>query len=228
MFFLNENGTFFRRNLDLVHGNVMSPEDYPVPLLDFIEHMNLPDHMFSESNYCGYYMWRLSPEKHKLFTDNRFDLFGSRFFKEEQVIIAAANKGDRFKEVGETIEKGWEELLQEWDVNFIVIHRDARNVHLQEALIQSDKWTDIYYYMPPSALTGKKFDPKAGISVWLRNDPNTADLPERALAYFRQEHPGWPRPEHLDAYLTADPEFLASKQQTQSSTSSNWRVPIGK
>ncbi len=78
--------TFFRRNLALLAGKDKEPADYPDALYKYILRVGFPDRMFSEINYCGYAIWWLSPETHKLFTDNRFDLFGSRYYIEEATV----------------------------------------------------------------------------------------------------------------------------------------------
>lgn len=230
VFFVDENGTFFQRNMALLQGDVMSLDDYPAPLLDFILAADLPDRMFSESNYCGYYMWRLSPERHKLFTDNRFDLFGSRFRLEEKIILAAGIKGDRFSRGGKPFELGWQELLDKYGVNFVVVHRERQpGYHLPEALILSGEWKHVYYYVPPDALARSRgrLNPQAGISVWVRDEPRFAYVHERALAYFKSEHPTYPLPEHLDKMLLDD-LGLKDPSTTSSRSSANWRVPIGR
>ena len=231
VFLVDENGTFFQRNLQLVRGETMSLDDYPAPLLDFILAADLPDRMYSESNYCGYFMWRLSPEKHKLFTDNRFDLFGSKYYVEEKIILTAGNKGDRFGRDGVPFEKSWQQLLDEHGVNFVVLHRDPRppplGLPLPDALLRSGKWTDIYYYTPPGSPTRPDStpDPKAGISVWLRNDPKYHDVQQRALELFKRENPHLPTPQELDAQLMLDPAVARNNQPAAPTT--NWRIPTG-
>ncbi len=63
------------------HGYIK--ERYPKGAVDFIEHYKLPGPMFNDDNFAGYLIWRLSPEKRKLFTDSRFDLWGSYYAKEK-------------------------------------------------------------------------------------------------------------------------------------------------
>ena len=115
--------TFLRRNMELLRGKSFEQGDYPEPMVRFIIDTRLPDRMFSEINYCGYLMWRLSPERHKLFTDNRFDLFGSRFYPYEYTVAHGMDGGNEFAN-GMRVEKGWEGILDEWGVNFVVIARD--------------------------------------------------------------------------------------------------------
>ena len=39
--------------------------------------------MFNHDNFAGYLIWRLSPEHMPVFTDSRYDLWGSKYAKEE-------------------------------------------------------------------------------------------------------------------------------------------------
>lgn len=64
-------------------------DKYPVDAVNFIELYKIPGPMFNHDNFSGYLIWRLSPEKYKIFTDARYDLWGSQFAKEELAAIAA-------------------------------------------------------------------------------------------------------------------------------------------
>lgn len=183
IFLVDEGGTYLQRNRALLEGRAYNLVDYPKPLLDTIESLDLPDRMFSESNYCGYFMWRLAPETHRLFTDNRFDLFGSEFHYLERIVLAAGNKGDAFSADGEPFEMGWREILDTYGVNFLVIHRDT---HLQAALVASGAWDDIYMYLPAEKATTRP-RPEEGWSVWLRRKPEHAAALNRARELLKQE-----------------------------------------
>lgn len=187
IFAVREPIPFFKRNLELLRGRVMDLGSYPRPLYDFIIRAELPDRMMSEINYCGYAIWRLSPEHHKLFTDNRFDLFGGRLYPEEAVVFEALNAGDLLH--GQRVREGWRAVLDRYGVNFIVV---ARGRPLHEVLRAEGGWKHIAYYLPPGApATG-------GYSVWLRDDPRLADAARRAALLFEQRFPGMPPPEELD------------------------------
>ena len=169
--------TFFRRNLELLRGEATNDVDYPRPLMDFIIRTNFPDHMFSEINYCGYPMWRLSPEHHKMFTDNRFDLFGSRFYVEEATVVNGIEKSDAI------INRGWNDILDQHGVNFIVISHGAP---VNAKLRASGKWKLVYDYVAPRA-------PRtSGFNVWLRDDPKFADVAKRARENYETDYPGAP------------------------------------
>lgn len=189
IFGVKEPVSFFRRNVELVRGNVMDLGAYPRPMMDFILRARLPDRMISEINYIGYPIWRLSPERHKVFTDNRFDLFGSRFYVPERVVFLGAERGDLF--MGRPVSQGWQEILDQYGVNFIVTARG--NDHLIAKLRRSDLWKPIYYYIPPGA------DPvSGGYSIWLRNRPEHEEIFRRAETIFAEMHGGAPPPAEFE------------------------------
>lgn len=178
--------TYLRRNILLARGQVMESASYPEPIVKFIEEANLPDRMFSPSNYCGYFMWRLAPEKHKLFTDNRYDIWGSRWYLEHEVILAGSEAKDNI------LGRSWSDLLDAYGVNFVVINRDAP---LHQKLIRNTRnssahWIQVYYWIPVG--TG----PMGGFSVWLRNDGTSErkTVIDRSLTLFREDNPGRPSP----------------------------------
>lgn len=173
--------TFFRRNLDLARGYFHGLFEYPEPLMKFVIRTRFPDRLFSEINYCGYAMWWLSPEHHKLFTDNRFDVFGSEFYPYEATVVEG-------REDGKFVDERWDQILDRYGVNFIIIHRSAA----VNAKLRAHGWLHVYYFIPPG---GQRSD---GFNVWLRNDPKFADVAERAKENFRSQHPGWAAPEEFD------------------------------
>jgi hypothetical protein len=180
--------TFLRRNVDLLRGKAFEPRDYPEPMVRFILDTRLPDRMFSEINYCGYLMWRLSPEHHRLFTDNRFDLFGSRFYPYEYTVAHGLAGGNEFAN-GMRVEKGWDGILDEWGVNFVVI---ARDMELNRRLRESGKWKVIYYYVAPGS------PQESGFNIWLRDEPRFAEAMERARTNFARQNPMAPSPEEFE------------------------------
>ena len=190
--------TFARRNADLWRGKTHEPSDYPAPMMQFIIDTQLPDRMFSESNYCGYAIWRLSPEHHKLFTDNRFDVFGSEFFRLETAVLNALPAGVEFID-GQQLEMSWSEILDHYGVNFIVVSRGQK---LNQALRDSQAWRLIYYFAQPG-------DPAdSGFNIWLRNDPAFAAVVERARRNFRAQNP-----------MKRPPETMAPEPVTTSTIS---------
>ncbi len=191
-FTVDENDTFFERNIDMIQGKSDNLSDYPAPLMDYIIAADLPDHMFSDSNYCGYAIWRLSPEHHKLFTDNRFDLFGSQFIRKELTVFYAAMKGDRIS--GKIVQEGWREILDRNNVNFMVF-RPVDRPSLHQALIASTEWRMVYYYVPPEALPRQW--PYEANHVWVRNNEQADAIAARSEAIFKKQFPRQPVPERV-------------------------------
>lgn len=177
--------TFFDRNMALVNGKTGNLSDYPEPVMDYIIEAKLPPRMFSDSNYCGYAIWRLSPEHYKLFTDNRFDVFGSKFVREERTVFYAANPGDTIN--GEPVTESWEQILYRYDVNFIVF-RPLDHTHLFNAIMDSDNWRMVYYYIAPEAPADQY--PLAAYYVWIRNNNKGNDIARRSEIIFKKQFPG--------------------------------------
>ncbi|RJP22063.1 MAG: hypothetical protein C4527_22295 [Candidatus Omnitrophota bacterium] len=79
-------GKIWHRNMQafpLLLENGYDKEAYPEDPVNFLLYHKISGPMFNHDNFAGYLIWRLSPEHMKLFTDSRYDLWGSRFAKEE-------------------------------------------------------------------------------------------------------------------------------------------------
>ncbi|MDP8242516.1 MAG: hypothetical protein P9L94_00435 [Candidatus Hinthialibacter antarcticus] len=61
---------------------------YPVGAVNFLLRNNAPGPMFNHDNFAGYLIYRLAPEHYTLFTDSRYDLWGSRYAKEEIAVFS--------------------------------------------------------------------------------------------------------------------------------------------
>ncbi len=59
------------------------PDRYPEKPANFLIYNKIQGPMFNHDNYAGYLIWRFAPERMKVFTDSRYDLWGSRYAKEE-------------------------------------------------------------------------------------------------------------------------------------------------
>lgn len=87
-----EPGLIWRRNIDdigVLFSTGYEKKAYPAGAVNFIERHELPGPMFNHDNFAGYLIYRLAPEKYKLFTDSRYDLWGSRYAKEEMAVYGA-------------------------------------------------------------------------------------------------------------------------------------------
>src|SRR5690606_26777538 len=168
----------------------------PAPLMDYLVQSDLPPRMFSDSNYCGYFMWRLSPEHYKLFTDNRFDVFGSKFVWEERMVFFALTPGDRLD--GRVVTESWSDILRRHGVNFLVF-RPIDRKELFQALRTSNEWRLVYYYIAPQA--SPRNWPIEGYYVWVRDGGDarvTADKAEaKAAEIFARQFPQQPLPSEI-------------------------------
>lgn len=90
--------TWLRNRLDLPflleQGYI--PASYPEGAVNFLLHYEIPGPIMHNDNFAGYLIWRLSPEIMPVFTDTRFDLFGSRYVKEERAVIEVRAEPDGF------------------------------------------------------------------------------------------------------------------------------------
>ena len=62
-------------------------KEYPDKACSFILYNKIPGRMFNHDNFSGYLIWRLSPEFTKIWTDTRYDLWGSQYMKEELGVL---------------------------------------------------------------------------------------------------------------------------------------------
>ena len=131
--------------------------------------------MYNQINYAGYLIWRLSPEYHKVFTDSRYDIFGGKFMRHEQII---QNGFDRKVFPGD---QTWDELLDYWSVNFILITADAPVNPLLEG---SGKWRLVYHRLSPAASSFRE-----GYRIYVRDVSENKDLIERSLRAARFANP---------------------------------------
>ncbi len=72
------------------------PAGYPEGAVNFILYHRIPGPIMHNDNFAGYLIWRLSPEIMPVFTDTRFDLFGSRYAKEERAVIEVRDEPEGF------------------------------------------------------------------------------------------------------------------------------------
>ncbi len=114
-------------NLEMINGPGFRVNDYPVRAANFILQNDFHGNMFNEINFAGYLMFSLYP-KHKVFTDNRFDLFGSKFLPDFYQIDEAGPR--------------WQETLDKYNINFIILERDSK---LNMVLQYNTGWVRVYF-----------------------------------------------------------------------------------
>ncbi|MFB3895468.1 MAG: hypothetical protein ACE14V_04110 [bacterium] len=114
-------------NMETINGSGYRKHDYPVYASDFILANDFTGNMFNEINSSGYLMWRLYP-KHLLFTDNRFDIFGSKFLKDFYAVTEVWDN--------------WQQVLDKYKINYFIISKDSM---LDRALAKTAGWVKVYY-----------------------------------------------------------------------------------
>lgn len=110
--------SWLTRNRALLSGQWMEPRAYPVKAVDFLIERNLPGRIFNGGNYAGYLIWRLSPEKYKVFTDNRYDIYGGQFVRQEWAVLEAF-EGEASRGL-----PSWRDILKQWDIRTLFIPTD--------------------------------------------------------------------------------------------------------
>ena len=165
-----EGEPFFERNLKYFQGTGFYEENYPVNEADFIIENEFKGRMFNQINDAGYLIWRMSPEHHKVFTDSRYDIFGGKFMRHEQIIQRGYDR-----KVYEN-DKTWDEMLDYWQVNFILISADAPVNFLLE---ESNEWKLVYHRIPRYARSTRR-----GHKIYIRNIPENAELIKRSRLSF--------------------------------------------
>ncbi|HOE95746.1 MAG TPA: hypothetical protein PLS90_03910 [Candidatus Sumerlaeota bacterium] len=158
-----ERASYLERNLMLARGSEWEPqwidararetpvqstlpagvflvEPYPRKAVDFLLRAGLPAPLWNGGNYAGYLIWRLAPETMRVFTDNRYDVYGGRFVKQEHSVLEGLTQaGMEAAPAGEAWlrEAGfmpWNEVLDRWGVQTVFVPVESEvNARLEEA-----------------------------------------------------------------------------------------------
>ena len=116
----------------------------PCGAVRFIQAEGLPGPMFNSYNWGGYLIWHLYPD-YPVFIDGRTDLYDDEFIREYVKVTLA--------------KPGWREVLDHYEVNFILIESDSI---LAAFLAEGDEWQSVY--------------DDAIATVFLRNTPENQDI----------------------------------------------------
>jgi hypothetical protein len=185
--------TYWNRNATLAGGVTYIEINYPKDVCDLIVVNEFTGRMFNPINVSGYLIWRLSPEKHQLFTDNRFDIFGDRFVWDEFVVSHAIERDDWDRidwpkiglsdaEGGQVRERcqsaGWSDILDRWDVNFIVAERSWT---LSRKMSGVSGWERVFTWVKPPYV-----DLWDGYDVFVRRTEANRELISRCKRYAEQ------------------------------------------
>ncbi|MCC6546252.1 hypothetical protein IT570_03700 [Candidatus Sumerlaeota bacterium] len=150
------------RNAQFAHGDGYNHDAYPKLVCDFIEEADLEGNMFNENYYAGYLIWRLSPEKHRVFSDSRFDIFGSKFLLYEKVIASGASVQ---LEDGKRLQ--WDELLALYDIQWAITRSDTG---LHDQFMASKDW----------GLVARWPQELGGWEIWVLHTPKNEAMVSRA------------------------------------------------
>ncbi|MEO8377133.1 MAG: hypothetical protein ABI579_05620, partial [Candidatus Sumerlaeota bacterium] len=149
------------RNVQFADGDGYMHDAFPVLVCDFIGKADLKGDMFNENFYAGYLIWRLSPEKHRVFSDPRFDIFGSRFLLQEKIIAA----GGAAKMDGKLVT--WDALLDSYKIQWAITRTDTG---LHDAFMASPDWVMAAMWLPELG----------GWEIWIRKTPGNQAMITRA------------------------------------------------
>ncbi len=184
--------SYFERSFELMKGHAYRTEDYPVRLADFIEDADIRGRMFNDSRYAGYLIWRLSPERMKVFTDMRYDIFGGQFMTDEMAVRLGAFPDEN----GRRIE--WREVLDKWQADVLILDKlegrfddqgNQRPDWILPQLENSAEWTLVYADPVPDH----------GLVVFIRNTNENREMIARArsiapqVTYQREGREAWGR-----------------------------------
>jgi len=185
--------TYRNRNAYLASGVTYIEANFPKDVCDFILAQEIPGRMFNPINLAGYIIWRLSPEKHKLFTDNRFDIFGDRFVWDEFIVRIGIEQTDwdniAWEKIGLTDREGerireqcksagWSDILDRWKINFIVAEKSWP---LCRKLSATQRWDRVYSWIKPPYV-----DSLDGYEIFVRRTDENRELISRCRRYSEQ------------------------------------------
>jgi hypothetical protein len=161
-----EGQSYLVRNRALLDGVEYVRENYPTGACDFALVANIGGRMFNRNNYAGYLIWRLAPEQAKVFTDSRFDIFGSKFLRDE-ILIGTGNEDPR---LGLT----WREGLDQYEVVWVLM---PASEGLHGRLLESEGWELVFVEPRPPLWR----DPWV---IWIRKSGETEAMRERAVRQY--------------------------------------------
>jgi hypothetical protein len=119
---LHQGRVFGRQVMD----SHFDPSRFPVQAVDALQRQGIREPIFSLDAWGGYFIYRLYPQN-KVFVDDRHDFYGDAYIRDYLKVIH--------------LESGWEQLLDQWGVNVIVMPSKAK---LSEALPRSTRWKAVF------------------------------------------------------------------------------------
>lgn len=168
--------TYPARNVQFLRGPGYVPAAFPVEQCDFIELAALEGPMFNHNTYAGYLIWRFSPERHRVFSDPRFDIFGGDLQEEEEAILGAADfiSEDFGPLAGTPDGPAWKRLLDRHGVQWMLI-RGETPLGGALAALPAGEWRLVMHWPARGSVIAR-----AGWQVWVRDTPENAAMIVRA------------------------------------------------
>lgn len=149
-------------------------QPYPVDAVNFLLRARLPGPLWNGGNYAGYLMWRLAPEKYKVFTDNRYDIYGGIVIRQEHSVLNGWTK-EFLKRQGVGDDPRfipWDKVLDKWKVQTIFLPAEAP----VSTLLARGGWTRVW----------EDYE----FNIWVRATKENQGAIERARAIASN----WPPP----------------------------------
>jgi hypothetical protein len=107
-------------------GNVFDKNFFPVQAVSWLENHPQQGHMFNEFDWGGYLLLRLWPSQ-QIFMDGHTHIYGEALTREYEQVV--------------TLSKGWEDVLQKYDVRWAILRI---NTPLATRLSTSSNWKKAY------------------------------------------------------------------------------------
>lgn len=107
-------------------GNVFDSRFFPVEAASWLKTHPLQGHMFNEFDWGGYLLLELWPRQ-QIFMDGHTHIYGEALTREYEQVI--------------TLSSGWEQVLQKYDINWVIMRP---NTPLVKALSTLDSWQVAY------------------------------------------------------------------------------------
>lgn len=177
-----ESVSYPARNVQYLSGMGYVREAFPSAPADLIELADFKGRMFNQNYYAGYLIWRLAPERHQVFTDSRFDIFGAKFLDDENAIATGAEFAyeDLMRDALNPPQPPlWQALLDQWQVQWILTRAETGlSARLREAAgrgeAASAPWVSVAYWPEPAAVR------HVGWQIWIRNTHENKPMIDRA------------------------------------------------
>ena len=107
-------------------GNRFDPENFPVQAVDWLKSNPQTGNVFNYFPWGGYLLYRDWPET-QVFIDGQTDFYGEELTRKYESVL--------------TLDDGWENILAEYSVKWVIFPVDEK---LVKALANSEKWVLIY------------------------------------------------------------------------------------